>query len=233
MVGLEVSHIDVLANVGVGNEFDSFLAQEIDSSFYGFLLELHVGDSVHEEASDAVGTFVDRHLVSHLVELVGGGQSGGSRSDHCDGHAGAFGGDAGDNESLLPGPVDNGVLNVLNRHGAVHQPRHTGSLARRRTDPSSELRKVVGFVQPIDGFLPLVLVHEVVPLRNEVVDRTTRVCLAKGCATIHTTSRLDLTLHRCVLVGVTLRGIQLSPIHNPLQRRTVRLRISFVIDKPT
>jgi hypothetical protein len=49
---------------------------------------------------------------------------------------------------------------------------HAGRLARGGTEPSGELGKVVGCVQPFECDAPLVVIDEVVPLRNQVAQRT-------------------------------------------------------------
>ena len=55
-------------------------------------------------------------------------------------------------------------------------------LARRRADPASELREVVGRVENVDGLAPATSIHEVVPVGDEVVDGAAGV--AVGNATV-------------------------------------------------
>ena len=50
-----------------------------------FLVQLHVGDTVHQQAADPIGPLVDGHIMSDLIQLSGGSQSGGAAAD--DGHA--------------------------------------------------------------------------------------------------------------------------------------------------
>mmetsp|Transcript_18662 Transcript_18662/g.44240 ORF Transcript_18662/g.44240 Transcript_18662/m.44240 type:complete len:317 (+) Transcript_18662:309-1259(+) len=78
VVGTELVDVDVAADVGVRDEIDTLLAEEVDAAVDSLLLELHVGDAVHEQTADAVGPFVDGDLMSHLVELIGGGEAGGA-----------------------------------------------------------------------------------------------------------------------------------------------------------
>ena len=53
----------------------------------------------------------------------------GPRADDGDRHAAAVLGDARGDPALLPGALHDGVLDVLDRHGLVHQARHAaGSL---------------------------------------------------------------------------------------------------------
>ena len=78
----------------------------------------------------------------------------------------------------VPGPRDRVVVEV---EGA-------GFLARGRTDAAGEFRKVVGRVQDVECTAPIVLVDQVVPVRDDVVDWAT--LMAEGDAAIHATGAL-------------------------------------------
>mmetsp|Transcript_11658 Transcript_11658/g.27322 ORF Transcript_11658/g.27322 Transcript_11658/m.27322 type:complete len:337 (-) Transcript_11658:419-1429(-) len=230
---IQLVDVHVLSDIGVGDEFDSFLPQQIDATVHGLLLQLHVGDSVHEQSSDAIGALKDGHLVSHLVQLVGAGQSGRSRSHHRHGHAAAFLRDAGGDFSVPKGPVDDRVFDVFDGHGIVHEPGHTGSLAGSGADPSREFGKVVGAVQALNGLVPGVLKHQIVPLRDQIVHRASRVGLAEGGPAIHAAGRLDLSFQGGVgHVDVPVRnGVDFFPILQAFQGGTVGFWIPFVVDK--
>jgi hypothetical protein len=88
-------------------------------------------------------------------------------------------------------------------------------------------------VKTINGFSPLSIVDEIVPLGNEVVDGATRVSLAKGCTTVHAASSLDFAFHICVMQIVVHGRIQFSPIHDTLQGTTVRFRVALVVQETT
>ena len=77
---------------------------------------------------------------------------------------------------------------------STHEPSHgAGQIA------SGEFREVVGGVKPLDGFLPLTAVDQVVPVRNDVAERTT--LMAEGNAAVHAARCLRLQLvFRKVLV---------------------------------
>lgn len=79
----------------------------------------------------------------HLVELVGSGQPGWSGPDDGHVHSGTVSGDAGHHPALLERPLDDGVLDALDRHGRVYQSSDAGSLAGGGAHASSELREVV------------------------------------------------------------------------------------------
>ena len=65
-------------------------------------------------------------------------------------------------------------------------------LARRRADPSGELRKIVSGMQDTDRFLPAIAVNEIVPVRDDVAERAAGV--AEGDAAVHAARRLDAEL---------------------------------------
>mmetsp|Transcript_96794 Transcript_96794/g.276534 ORF Transcript_96794/g.276534 Transcript_96794/m.276534 type:complete len:331 (-) Transcript_96794:510-1502(-) len=210
-VGAEYVDVDVNANVRLRHELDALLDQHVDSPLDLLLLQLHVGDTVHEQPTDTVLTLVHRHLVPHLIQLVGHRQARRPATDHRDGHARAEGRHARHHPTLLPRPVDDGVLHVFDRHRRVDEPGHASTLARRGADTARELRKVVCFVEAVDRLAPLPLVNQIVPLRDEVVDRAAGVCLAEGRAAVHAARRLHRTLN-----GVVAIVVQLAPVEHSL-----------------
>mmetsp|Transcript_7761 Transcript_7761/g.16106 ORF Transcript_7761/g.16106 Transcript_7761/m.16106 type:complete len:336 (-) Transcript_7761:268-1275(-) len=190
---IQLVDVDVFTDIGVGHEFDSLVAEEVDSAVDGLLLEFHVGDSVHEQTSDAVGAFKHGDLVAHLVQLVGTGQSGRTRSNDGNRHAGSFLGNTRGNLSVSEGSVYDRIFNVFDGHGVVDESGHAGSLAGCGAHSSCEFWEVICAVQALNGLVPVVLEDQVVPFWNQVVDRASGVGLAEGCSAIHTTGRLNLS----------------------------------------
>jgi hypothetical protein len=76
-------------------------------------------------------------------------------------------------------------------------------------------------MQPVEGVFPTALVDEVVPLRNQVIDRAARIALAKRHAAIHATSTLRPQKH------IRRGGEDFQEIFHPLQRIAVRHRLAF------
>src|SRR5436309_3508091 len=72
----------------------------------------------------------------------------------------------------------------------VVDPEHARPLARRRTQPAGEFGEVVRRVQPIDCGAPAIAVHEIVPVGNQVAERT--ALMAERNPAIHTPRRLIL-----------------------------------------
>ena len=135
------------------------------------LLELHVRDAVHEEATRLLVTLIDRHEVTRAIQHVCRGEAGGAGADDRDLLAGARARRLGQHPALGEGLVDDGILDVLDRHGRVDESGHARSLARRRTDAAGELGEVVRRAQVVVGVAPPPLEDHRVELRDDVVDR--------------------------------------------------------------
>ena len=74
----------------LADELDALGFHQVDAAQHDLLLvELHVGDAVHEQAADAVGALEDRDRVAGPVELGGGGQARRAGADDGDLLAGA------------------------------------------------------------------------------------------------------------------------------------------------
>src|SRR5580700_7861121 len=87
------------------------------------------------------------------------------------------------NQSLIERAVDDRLLDLFDRDRIIVDGQHACRFARRGTETARELREVVGGMEPFDGGLPVVAIHEVVPLRDEIAERTTAV--AERDAAVH------------------------------------------------
>lgn len=179
VLGLELPAIDVLADVGVGHKLDTLGSHEVDTALNNALVELHVGDTVHEQSTNAVIAVVDGHGVASLVELVSGRKTGRAGTNDGNALASAELGRGRNDPALLESTVNDGGFDRLDRDGELVDTEHASTLARSRADTTSELREVVGHEQTLESLLPLVLEDEVVPLGNDVADGATSVGLTE------------------------------------------------------
>ena len=157
------------------------------------------------------------------VELLGGSQAGGAGADHRDPLAGAGRRRLGRDPALLERAVDDRDLHGLDRHRIVVDAEHARALARRRAQAPGELREVVRRVQAIDRVPPVVAVHEVVPVGDDVAERTALV--AERNAAVHAARRLLLEL---------VRGegeVDLLPVAQPFLDRTGRPLLASDLEK--
>src|SRR5207248_3230363 len=78
-----------------------------------------------------------------------------------------------DDPTLFPRTVDDRELDLLDRDGvALVDLEHARGLTWRRTEAAGEFGEVVRAMQLDDRLLPAVAVDEVVPVRDEVAERT-------------------------------------------------------------
>jgi len=81
------------------------------------LLKLHVGDTIHEETAWAVSALEKRDEVPRFVELIRRGEAGRARTDDGDFLTGALFWRLWLDPTFVPGLVDDGALDILNRDG--------------------------------------------------------------------------------------------------------------------
>ncbi len=97
--------------------------------------------------------------------------------------------------ALGPALVDDGVLDRLDADRRVVEVERARRFAGRGADAAGELGEVVGRVQDVERGLPVLPVHQVVEVRNDVVDRAAVV--AERDAAVHAAR----ALHCRLLVG--------------------------------
>ena len=83
----------------------------------------------------------------------------------------------------VPRLVDDRDFDVLDGDGGLVDAEHARRLAGSRAQPPGELREVVGGVQPLGGGRPVLAVGVVVPLGDQVSERTAVV--AERDAAVH------------------------------------------------
>ena len=117
--------------------------------------------------------------------------------------------------ALVPRPVDDLDLDLLDRDRVGVDAEHARRLARRRAQPAGELGEVVRGVQPVDRVAPVVAVDEVVPVGDQVAERAAVV--AERDAAVHAPPGLGLQRAR--------RGnvlVDLLPVAQPHRHRPAR-----------
>ncbi len=124
----------------------------------------------------------------HAGELLRAGKSRGTGADHGDTAARRMRRALRPHPAFFPGLVGDGVLDRLDADRIAVDAKHARLLARRRADASGELGEVVRRMQHLDRTLPVLPVNEVVPVRNDVVDRA--AALAERDAAIHAAGAL-------------------------------------------
>ena len=161
----------IFPDLGVGDEIDAFRRHLIDAALDQFFVQLHVGDAVHEQAAKTVGPFVNRDEMAGAIELGGGAKPGRAGADDRNFFAGARVRRFGLDPAFLPALVGDGAFDVFNGDGRRGDAEHTRAFAGRGADAAGEIGEIIGFVQPLQGLAPQAAIDQIVPFRNEVVDR--------------------------------------------------------------
>ncbi len=139
---------DVGADVHPAAQLDALGAKLLHAPLDDRLLDLEVRHPEAHEASDRLVALEQRDGVAGAPQLLGGGHPGRARADHGDRAAALPPWRLGLDPALLPGPVDDRVLDLFDRDGvALPDLEHAGGLARGGAQPPGELREVVRGVQ--------------------------------------------------------------------------------------
>ena len=134
-------------------------------------------------------------VVAGARELLRARQAGGAGADDRDALAGLARRRLRRDPAFLPALVDDGVLDRLDADRIVVDAEHARRLARRGTDAAGELGELLVECSTSSASLPVLPVDQVVPVRNDVVDRAAG--LAERDAAIHAARAL---LRRRVVV---------------------------------
>ena len=188
MPGGELVRGDVGADVDAVLEPHALAFELGDAAVDVPLLELEVGDAEAEQPTRALVALEHDDVVAGARELLRGGQAGRARADDRHAAPAAVLGGMRDDPALLPRPLDDRQLDLLDRHGVVVDREHAGGLARRRADQAGELGEVVRRVQLVDRLAPAALVDQVVPVRDQVAERA--AVMAERDAALHAAGAL-------------------------------------------
>ena len=202
----------VAAHLGRALEDDALGLELGQAAVQDGLLHFELGDAVAQEAARALGPLVDGHGVAGPGQLLGRGQAGRSRAH--DGHrlAGAHRRQLRGDPALVPGPLDDLVLDPLDGHRQLVDPEHARRLAGRRAQPPGELGEVVRRVQALHGVGPVVPVDQVVPFGNQIPERA--AVMAERDAAVHAAG--TLLLGRLLAEGL----VDLAPVPQPDRHRS-------------
>jgi hypothetical protein len=174
---------DVNANVHIAAKLNAFGFELSQTAIKVLLLHFELRNSVTEKATGPVGTFEDHHIVPSACQLLGGSEPRRTRTDDSDRTASPQFRTLWLDPTLGPGSIDDLDFNLLNGYWILIDANYTRSFARRRAEPTSEFRKVIRCVQAIDRVAPSILKHKIVPIGNQITERTPVV--AERDAAVH------------------------------------------------
>ena len=160
----------------------------VDVAFVHF----EIGDAVAQQAANAVILFKHRHRMADTRQLLRRGQTGGAGANNGYFFAGLLCCRLGVYPAFGPGAVDDGVLNGLDAHRVVIDVQRTRCFAGRGANAAGELGEIIRAVQDLNRSFPIILEHQVVEVRDDVVDRAAAV--AKRRAAVHAARALGFGL---------------------------------------
>ena len=145
-----------------------------DAAVDVMLFHLEIGNAVTQQPTGLGPALEQMHVMAGARELLRAGHARRTRTDHRDLLAGLDGRDFRLDPPIVPGAIDDGAFDRLDGDRVVVDVERAGGFARRRANPPGEFREIVGRVQVARGFFPVVLIDQIVEIRNLVVDRAAR-----------------------------------------------------------
>ena len=168
VVAAQVARVYINADVATGTEHHTFLCHLFDTPVQDPLLHLEFRDTVTQQAADAVVPLKYRHVMARTGQLLGGGQPRRPGPDHGHPLAGLYRSRLRLDPAVLPGLVDDREFHRLDGHRIIVDSEHAGPFTGRRTQGAGKFREIVGCMQPVNRFQPLVPVNQVIPVRDQV-----------------------------------------------------------------
>src|SRR5439155_14002507 len=142
------------------------------------------------EPADAVVTLDERNGVACASELLSAGEARRTGTDDSHRLASQLLGRLGLDPAFVESAFDDAQLDLLDGYGIVVDAEDAGGLAGRGAEAAGELREVVRGVETVDRHPPLLAVHQVVPVWDDVAERAALV--AEGDRAVHAAGRLRL-----------------------------------------
>jgi len=172
-----------------GPEGHAFGSHLLDAAVDVRLFHLEVRNAVAQQAAHRIVLFEQGDVVAGTRQLLRRGHAGRAGADDGNGLACLDFCQTRHDPAFSPGAVDDRVLDALDAHRVVVDIQRAGRFARCRADAAGELGEVVGRIEYREGIFPVGPVHQVVEVRNDVVDRATAV--AERRAAVHAAGALD------------------------------------------
>ena len=119
------------------------------------LLQLHIGDSVHQKSANPVRTLIHRYAVASFIQLIGNSKSGRAASYNCYRLSCPDLGRLRIGIALFIGILNNRIFIFLRGNRIPDQIAGAGCFTERRAHTGGKLRKAVRLFQTVIGLLPV------------------------------------------------------------------------------
>ena len=118
------AHCEIDPDLDLGAEGHTLGFHLLDTAVDQPFLHLELGDSIAQEAADAVTLFEQGDRMSDAGQLLRASEPGRPGADDCDRAAGPALRGLGHDPPLVPGAVDDLDLHLLDRHGVGVDAEH-------------------------------------------------------------------------------------------------------------
>jgi hypothetical protein len=124
-------------------------------------------------SANAIRLLEHRHGVAALIQLRTAGETRWTRTDDGYFPSSSIRRRRRNNPTFIKRAIDDGGLDGFDPYRLAGYSEHTRTFTRRGTNSARELGKVVRLVQEFEGRFPISTVDKIVPVRDQVVERTT------------------------------------------------------------
>ena len=215
-------------------EHDAKLVHKGHAALDHVFRKLHIGNAVHEQPAGAVVALNDRHQRPAPRELPCGSKPRRPRSHHGNPRRILGSRLKPVRTTVRPFPIGNGAFVVVDGRGLVAHPAKVArSLAKGRAHTARELRQRRGKRETLGGLGPSSAIHELVPLRDEVVERAAaRASAAKRTAHLAKRNPAHHAAARLSALGIFIEvHIELVVVANALAHRAQRMCLAIPLKK--
>ena len=199
-----------------GTEFNAFRFHLDGTPVDQVLFHFEVRNAVAHQATDAVVLLKDRDGVARARQLLCARHACRPGPDDGDRLAGLLRRDKRRDPAFFPPAIHDLAFDRLDGDGRVINVQRAARLARGGADAAGEFREVVGRMQHFQRVAPVIFIDQIVPVRDDVVDRATIV--AKRNPAIHAARCLPadrIFRHRndeFAVVCQPLLGVGIGPV---------------------
>ena len=163
---------DILADIHPGFKFHALCFHQLLAAVNDALIELHVGNPIHEKPADPVLPLVNCHKMSSVIKLIRCRKSGRAAADDSNPLAASDRRDSRLDKSVCICSLNHKKLIVMDRNRFSVFTVDARLLAQCWTYSSGKLRKIARLDQAGKCMLVMSVIDLVIPFRNQIVQRT-------------------------------------------------------------
>ena len=190
---------NILSHIHTGAELHALCFHHIHTALHHGLFQLHIRNAVHQQSAHTVFPLKHGDAMTTLIELQCRCQTGGTGTNNCDTFSGTGLWRICLDVSGFESVFNDRILIFLDSDRIAVQSAGARLFTKRRTYTGGKFRKAVGQEQTICCLIPKALVHHVIPLRTQVIQRASGnhakdrlACLTERNTAVHAACALLL-----------------------------------------